>query len=255
MEYSAVRAVFVVMPVIVTGLVAVLAPAERVGVVLLWGAIAVGLGFSVPRLYLTWRARARNRQIERGLPLALDLLTLSLTAGQNLIAALSDVAQELRFTHPELATDLAIAHQQTQLHSLEHAMKQWADRVHLPEVTNLALLLIQSERLGTGAASTLMEFSEFLRTSMRQRAEAHANRTSFWMLFPSVFCFWVAAAIVLIGPAYVEFAQQRQKSATFINQTKSNINRANARPQPTGPDGTQESTPSISPSMQERASP
>ncbi len=236
MEYAAVRAVFVFVPLLITGVVAFLAPAEQVGTVLLWGTIAVGLGFSLPRVYLAWRARTRNRQIERGLPLAIDLLTLSLTAGQNLLATLDEVAHELRTTFPDLAQDLAIAHQQAQLHSLEHAMTQWSERVHLPEVTNLALLLIQSERLGTGAASTLIEFNNFLRTSMRQRAEAQANRTSFWMLFPSVFCFWIAAAIILIGPAYLEFAQQRQKSSVHLNEIKSNIQRANDR-NPTMPSG------------------
>jgi len=229
MEYAAVRAVFVFAPLVMTFVVALAVPTEQMGTVLLWGAVAVGLGFSLPRVYVSWRARVRSRQIERGLPLAIDLLTLSLTAGQNLLAALHDVAHELRFTFPDLAQDLAIAHQQAELHSLEHAMTQWSERAHLPEVTNLSLLLIQSERLGTGAASTLIEFSAFLRTSMRQRAEAQANRTSFWMLFPSVFCFWVASAIILIGPAYVEFAQQRQRSSVHLNEMKANINRANDR--------------------------
>jgi tight adherence protein C len=229
MEYTAVRAFFVIVPLVVTLVVALLVPYERMQSVLLWGGIAVGLGFSLPRLYVSWHTRRRNQQIERGLPLAIDLLTLSLTAGQNLLAALEEVAHEMRQTHPDLAQDLAIAHQQAQLHSLEHAMKQWSDRVHTPEVTNLALLLIQSERLGTGAATTLIEYGTYLRTSMRQRAEAQANRTSFWMLFPSVFCFWIAAAIILIGPAYIEFTQQRQRSTTFLNQGKTSIKRANER--------------------------
>ena len=50
------------------------------------------------------------------------------------------------------------------------------------------------------------------------------------MLFPSVFCFLIAAAIILIGPAYFEFQQHRQKSAVHFNQVKTNINRANQRP-------------------------
>jgi tight adherence protein C len=155
---------------------------------------------------------------------------LSLTAGQNLLDALEEVARHMHRTHPGLAQDLAIAHQQARIHSLHYAMRQWSDRAALPDVTNLALLFIQSERLGSGAANALVEYSNYLRTSMRQRAEAQANRTSFWMLFPSVFCFWIAAAIVLIGPAYVEFGQQRQRTASYFNQSKSNINRANRNP-------------------------
>ena len=54
-----------------------------------------------------------------------------------------------------------------------------------------------------------------------------ANRTSFWMLMPSVFCFWVASAIILIGPAYLEFFAQRRRSVLIFNQSRQNIEKAN----------------------------
>jgi tight adherence protein C len=186
----------------------------------------------LPRVYLTARARSRARQIERALPLTIDLLTLCLSAGQNLLDSLRQVSEELRFSHPVVAGELAIAQRHAALHSLENAMKQWADRTPIPEVTNLALLLIQSERLGTDAAGTLLEMSNNLRVSLRQRAEAQANRTSFWMLFPSVFCFWVAAAIILITPPYLQFFQYRQQAAQLFNQSRNNISRANALTMP-----------------------
>jgi len=237
-EYTAIRALLVLLPLLATGAVALLVPPGEVGRALLVGGIAVGLGYSLPRVYLTARSRTRGRQIARALPLAVDLLTLCLSAGQNLLAALRQVSEELHFSHPALARELAISHRQAALHSLEHAMKQWADRVPVPEVTNLALLLIQSERLGTDAAGTLLELANNMRVSLRQRAEAQANRTSFWMLFPSVFCFWIAAAIILIGPPYLEFFQYRQQAAQLFNQSRKNISRANdlTIPAPTRPE-------------------
>jgi pilus assembly protein TadC len=229
MEYAAVRALLVLLPLLATGVALLLVPSNQFTRVLTIGALAVLLGYSLPRVYLYFRGRARARQIERGLPLAIDLLTLCLTAGQNLLAALKQVSEELAFSHPALARELAIAHRQAELHSLEQAMKQWADRVPVPEVKNLALLLVQSERLGTDAASTLLELSNNMRATLRQRAEAQANRTSFWMLFPSVFCFWVAAAIILVGPPYLEFFHNREKSAQFFNQSRKIIDGANDR--------------------------
>ncbi len=229
LEYTALRTLLVLVPLVATGVIAALAPADRVEGVLLGGALVTGLGFSLPRLYLALRARARARQIERGLPLAIDLLTLCLTAGQNLLAALEEVSRELQFSNPVLAQELAIAHHQAELHSLEHAMQQWAERVHVPDVTNLALLLTQSERLGTDAAGALSELATNFRTSMRQRAEAQANRTNFWMLLPSVFCFWIASAIVLIGPAYLQFFQYRDQAAQYFGETRRNIDLANQR--------------------------
>lgn len=226
-EYMAIRAVLILVPLIAAGVVALLVEPELVGNVLIGGGVLALLGFSLPRIHLYIRGRARARAIERGLPLAIDLLTLCLSAGQNLLAALHQVATQLERTQPVLAQELAIVRQQADLHSLEHALRQWADRVRLPEVRNLALLLIQSEKLGTDAATTLQELSTNFRTTARQRAEAQANRTSFWMLMPSVFCFWVAAAIILIGPAYLEFFQQSRRSTQIFNQSRQNIDRAN----------------------------
>ncbi len=226
-EYLAVRAVLVLLPLLAAGVLALLVEPEQVGAMLIGGGVLALLGFSLPRVHVHLRGRTRARAVERGLPLAIDLLTLCLTAGQNLLAALRQATAQLHRTHPALAQELTIVRQQAELHSLEHALKQWADRVQLPGVRNLALLLIQSEKLGTDAATTLLELSTNFRTTARQRAEAQANRTSFWMLMPSVFCFWVAAAIILMGPAYLEFFQQRRRSVQIFNQSRQNIERAN----------------------------
>ena len=45
------------------------------------------LGYAMPRVYVNFRARRRGREIERGLPVAVDLLGLCLTSGQNNLAA------------------------------------------------------------------------------------------------------------------------------------------------------------------------
>ena len=226
-NYLALRTVLVLVPLVTTGVLALLVEPVLVGNLLIGGGVLAILGFSLPRLHLLLRGRARARIIERGLPLAIDLLTLCLSAGQHLLGALDQTARQLWATHSVLGKDLMIVRQQADLHSLEYALRQWADRVRLPGVRNLTLLLIQSERLGTDAASTLLELAANFRTTARQRAEAQANRTSFWMLMPSVFCFWVAAAIILLGPAYLEFFHQHRGSVQQFNQARKNIARAN----------------------------
>jgi tight adherence protein C len=228
-EYLALRALGVLAPLFIAAVFALLVPEENMDGVLVTGLVACGLGFSLPRLHLVIRGRTRARQMERGLPIAIDLLTLCLTAGQNLLSALRQVSLEMRYSHPVLAQELAIASRQAELHSLQQAMKQWSERVNVPDVTNVALLMIQSERLGTDAAATLGELATNFRTNLRQRAEAQANRTSFWMLFPSVFCFWLASAIVLVGPPYAEFLQHRRESTNAFDKSRENILRANQR--------------------------
>jgi tight adherence protein C len=232
LEYTAVRAILVIIPLIATGVVALLAPAGRLPWVLGLGLASALLGYSLPRVYLSTRARLRDRQIARGLPVVIDLLTLCLSAGQNIMSSLEQTAREIKSSHPDLAYELEIVEQQTRLHSLEQALQQLADRVQVPEMRNLALLLIQSERLGTDTAQTLLEYATSIRTTLRQQAEARASRASFWMLFPSVFCLFVSAAIILIGPTYMEFWEYRRESTRLLDNGRGVVNKANLQNNP-----------------------
>jgi tight adherence protein C len=234
-EYKAIRNLLVVLAVLATTVLALMVPESGIFQVLGAGLIASGLAFSLPRVYLMARGRVRSQAIERGLPLTIDMLILCLSAGQNLLAALLQVAHQLRTRNSVLAQELTIVHQQADLHSLGHALSQWAERVRLPEVRNLVMLLIQSEKLGADAAATLNELATNFRVTARQRAEAQANRTNFWMLFPSVFCFWVAAALILIGPAYLDFLQYRNRAPEFFNNTLQTVKGANSSGKPNPP--------------------
>lgn len=233
-EYAAIRAILVLIPLIATGIAAYLAPSRYLFAVLVGGAASVVLGFSLPRIYLLLRTRWRRREIERSLPLTIDLLTLCLSAGQTIVGALQQVSRELHYSHPVIAGELAIAHQQASIHTLSVALTQWADRTPVPEVRNLALILEQSERLGTDVAGTLQEFAAHFRTTLRQRAETRGNRVSFWMLIPSVFCLWTASAVILIGPAYNEYVSHTQQTPVLFNKARKDIDRVNQRPNGSG---------------------
>jgi tight adherence protein C len=226
-RYTTARAFLIILPLVLDVAIALFLPAEKLRFAVLAGLTVSVLGFSVPRMYLTWRARARARQIEKGLPFAVDLLTLALSAGQSTLSALRHVSREVRVAHPVLADELDIVYEQAKLSSLGHALQQLSDRVALPDARNLALLLIQSERLGSDASAALLEFSNHQRTNLRQRAESQANRVTFWMMFPSVCCLWVAGSLILIGPLYHQFWQGWSEAAQRVNQTKGEVERAN----------------------------
>jgi tight adherence protein C len=231
MEYSAVRAVLVIVPLVITAAGAVYLQEVAIWRMIAAGLIAAGLGFSLPRVYLAMRTRQRSKEIEAGLPVAVDLINLGLSAGLSIPEALKQASHELRHAYPVLSHELAITYQQTEIHTLEHAMTQWAERTPVQEVRNLTLLLIQAEKLGTDVSASLQEFAAHFRTNLKQRAQTKANRVSFWMLFPSVFCLWVASAIILIGPAYAELFTYRQKSMPqLFEKSKRDLQRVNNRP-------------------------
>jgi tight adherence protein C len=210
-EFRAVRAVLVLVPLLIAVGLALLATRAEVGRICVTGVILAILGFAIPRLYVQYRGRQRARELERGLPVVIDLLNLALTGGQNLIAALRAVSREVAHSYPVLAEELEIVRRQAELSHLGAALYQFAQRTNHPDVRNLSMVLSQTERLGTDVSAALLEYGNNLRLNMRHRAEAAANRASFWMLFPTILCLSIPAAILLISPVYLEFWKRRDE--------------------------------------------
>lgn len=211
-EYRAVRAVLILAPLFTAAAIAMLVETRHIPYVALIGTIVAVLGYSIPRLYIYMKAQARTREIERGLPVFSDMLTISLLAGQGLLGGLRRVTGQLRNSFPRMSQELDIVVRQADMLNLYVAFEQWANRSQMPEVRNLAIILNQSHKLGNDVTSSLLEYSTNLRSQLRQRADAKAQRASFWMLFPTILCLWIPAAVVLVGPVYFEFAARRAKA-------------------------------------------
>lgn len=210
LEYAAVRTVLVLVPLVATGLLALMVEQDQMMKVLIGGAIVTALGYSLPRIYVHIKGKERIRKLENALPVAVDMLTLCITGGQTLQASLGRVAKELAPAHPLMAAELAITRRHAELSNLPHALRQLADRIPVGEIRNLAIILAQAERLGSETGTALLEYTNNLRTTMKQRADSRANQAMFWMLFPTILCLWIPAAILLVGPAILEFRTQRQ---------------------------------------------
>lgn len=177
----------------------------RTTLIIVVGGLAVaGMAYGVPRLILVWQGNRRIRRIERGLPDALDMLTMCVIGGLSLRDALIRVSRELNVAHPDLAMELEIIRQQADIGSLDQAFRQFAQRIDTPEVRSMAALVTQTNRLGTNVAMALRDSADNLRLTRRQRADERANRTSIKMLFPLVFCLAPSVFIILWGPALVE---------------------------------------------------
>jgi tight adherence protein C len=217
MEYAAVRAVLIILPIVSAGALALFTEDGREAVIIwLIGGLLAILGFSLPRVYLYYKARSRHFQIERGLPIAIDMLTLCLSAGLNVLNSLERVTQELRFAYPVLGEEFQIVRRQAELRSLDFALIQFAERVNMPQIRNLQVLLTQSENLGTDAVTVLREYADDLRVNMRQRADEMANKAPFKLLFPA-YMMAFGAGILLISPAVLEWQNVRSRNILGSN--------------------------------------
>jgi tight adherence protein C len=221
-EYRAVRAVLVLIPLFAAAALALLVDPPAVPYVAGGGAILAVLGFTLPRVYVGLRAAARSREIERGLPVFADMLSIALLAGQGLTGALRRVTTQLRNAFPMMTEELEILIRHTELLSLHVAFEHWARRSQSAEVRNMAMLVGQSQRLGNDVTASLLEYATHLRSESRQKADAKAQKASFWMLFPTMLCLWIPAAVVMVAPLYFDFAEKRRQAREEIQSTDPN---------------------------------
>jgi tight adherence protein C len=230
MEYTAIRAVLTITPLIIAGIIALFLADTTRGAIFVWvGALIVaGLGFSLPRVFLYFKGRARKAAIERGLPTAIDMITLCLSAGLNVLHSLERVSDELSLAYPELAFELQLVRRQADLRSLEFALVQFADRVDVPQLRNVSVILNQSEKLGTDGVSVLREYSDNLRVYLKQHAEALANRAPLKFLLPA-YMIALGFFILLLTPPAMEIAAFRRENVVggFKDEGKAAIDEAN----------------------------
>ncbi len=172
--------------------------------VILTGWVVGILVFALPRMLLRLQANARVARIQKSLPDALDVVTMCLTGGLPLQEALGRVTEEMQYAHPEVSVELEIVRKQADANTLSHAMRQFANRIDLPDVRSMAALVGQTERLGTNVATAVREFADSLRRGARFRAEERANKASIKLLFPVILCLAPPVYILLCGPSVLQ---------------------------------------------------
>jgi tight adherence protein C len=166
-------------------------------------ALAFILGMIAPSYVLDKKVEQRLTRLRNALPDALDLLVVCTESGLGLNAALLRVGHELRFVHPEFASELAVANGEIRAGlEREVALTNIVERSGLEDLKMLVMLLIQSTRLGTSLAETLRIYAEEFRDKRMQAAEEHAAQLGTKIIFPLVVCFMPTFFIIAIGPAF-----------------------------------------------------
>jgi tight adherence protein C len=203
---AAVRYLGIMVPLVFIGLLMVLAPrpleAWALGLLLFLPAI----GWAVPRLVVRNQARERKSEIEHGMPDMLDMLNMCVSQGMTIPESLNRVSRELRPVYPALAQELNIVSDQSQIGSLDQALENLAQRIDVPDVHSFTTLLVQTQRMGTSVSQALMDYSDNMRESLRQRADEKANTATFKLLFPTVGFLMPAVFLFLLGPAIIQLS-------------------------------------------------
>lgn len=161
--------------------------------------------YLLPRLWLASQVSARQKRIEKSLPDALDLITISVEAGLTLEAAL---ARMISRSKGPLADEFSRALQETNLGKARAlALRDVSKRTGVADLQSVIAALIQAEEMGSSIGSVLRVQSDAVRVRRQQRAQEQAIQAPVKMLFPLILFVLPAMFVVILGPAVIRIAQ------------------------------------------------
>jgi tight adherence protein C len=167
----------------------------------LFGVVALALGYILPEMWLGRKIRARATDMVVQLPDALDLLTISVEAGLGFDAALAKVVEKMEGA---LIDEFRQALAEVRMgRTRRDALRDITKRTEARPIANFIGAIVQAEQLGVPIAKVLQIQSQQLRIERRQRAEEAAAKAPVKMLFPMVGCIFPTIFIIILGPAVI----------------------------------------------------
>ena len=154
------------------------------------------LGFFYPELWLRETTARRQAAILRSLPFYLDIITLSVEAGSNLVGGLTQAVQKsadspLRREFGRVLRDVRAGRPRAD------ALRDLAERTGTGAMRNLVSSLIQAERTGASLGPHLRAQAEQLRNERFQRAEKQAMEAPVKLLGPLIAFIFPTTFLVL----------------------------------------------------------
>jgi tight adherence protein C len=162
------------------------------------------VGFLLPSFWLTRRVKNRQEQIFIDLPDVLDLMTVCVEAGLSVDSSMVTISQEANLQKSPLVREMRVVLAETRAGKPRvEALRDMGERSMVDDLKAFAMMLIQTERLGTSLAQALRVYSDSFRTIRMQRAQERAAKTTVKLVFPLVFFILPALFVVMLLPALI----------------------------------------------------
>ena len=166
---------------------------------LLLGLLVVAICFLLPESWLNGRMRTRQDEIRRGLPDALDMLSVCASAGLGFDQSLQKISS---YWDTELGYELKRATQEMEMGiSRAVALRNMSNRLDVDELSRFIAIIIQAEKIGMSYANVLQSQSQQMRVLRRLRAREIANKLPGKMIIPVALLIFPAMIAVILGPA------------------------------------------------------
>ena len=170
-----------------------------------------GIGYFLPRYWVTRRVAERKEEITRGFPDALDMMLVCVEAGQSLDQCIVRVARELRASYPALAEEFEIvAYEMKAGKDKVSVLNAMGERCGVQDVSSFVTVLVQSAAFGTSIADALRVYAAEMRDKRVMRAEEAANKLPAKMTLATMMLTVPPLLIILVAPSVMNITKLGQ---------------------------------------------
>ncbi len=163
-------------------------------------------GFYAPIMDASAQKKIRTQNVREHLPFYIDLLALSVEAGLDFFAAIQMLVDKAEVKKSVLAEELSLVLKDVQLGAAKAtALKEFAERLDMSEVTSFVAVLVDSEASGAPISRVLKEQTVQMRLERFVRAEKAGARASQALLIPMMVFIVPAVFIMVFGPVAISF--------------------------------------------------
>ena len=161
-----------------------------------------GVGYMMPKYWVTKRQQKRQEEITDGFPDSLDMMLTCVEAGQSLDQSIIRVSQEIRASYPALSEEYEIvAHQIKAGRDKPSVLNEMAERCGVQDISSFVTVLVQSQSFGTSIADALRVYAGEMRDKRVMRAEEKANKLPTKMTLATMMLTVPPLLIILVGPS------------------------------------------------------
>jgi tight adherence protein C len=161
-----------------------------------------GIGYMMPKYWITKRQQKRQEEIQDGFPDSLDMMLVCIEAGQSMDQSIIRVSSEMRASYPALAEEFEIVALQIKAgRDKPSVLGEMAERCGVQDISSFVTVLVQSQTFGTSIGEALRVYAGEMRDKRVMRAEEKANKLPTKMTLATMMLTVPPLLIILVGPS------------------------------------------------------
>jgi len=170
------------------------------------GAAAMLLGFAAAYITISSEAETRLKRISRGLPYAIDVMALGMSAGLDFPGSVRHVVEKSSDPYDPLTEELGFALQKMSLgQTRRQVLQELAERAPVEVVVEFVGAIVQGEERGHPIARVLRIQATTSRERRSVRAEEKAAKAGVALMVPLVLLF-LAILLLILSPIVIRLA-------------------------------------------------